>query len=184
MFDCAFRFIGRAKLFFQQSSICVAGAAAVEFALTAPILVVLALGVADYGALMTNLASLQGATRALAEYARGSAACAGGGLSNSNCVTGMNYLVSTLQSNDTSLSSASFSYPTADLSAAGANYCTCVDGNVVSCSSGTCNVSGDTRRVEYIQVTATQSISPVLAPLPFGFPSSVSGQTTIPIQIQ
>jgi Flp pilus assembly protein TadG len=159
-----------------------AGSAAVEFATTAPVLIVLALGVADYGALMTNWASLQGATRALAEYARGSAACAAGGLANSNCVTGMNHLVSTLQTNDTSISSASFSYPTADLSAAGANYCTCIDGNVVSCSSGKCNVSGDTRVLQYIQITATQSVSPLLAPLPFGFPSSLSGQTTTRIQ--
>src|SRR5262245_16184159 len=109
------------------------GSAAVEFAMTAPILLVLALGVADYGALMTNSASLQGATRALAEYARGSAACTGTppGLSNSSCVTGLNHLVSTLQSNNTYLSSATFSYPTTNLSTAGANYCTCIDGNVV-----------------------------------------------------
>src|ERR1700730_15098412 len=121
--------LGKLRVLCHQRSAGNAGSAAVEFAMTAPVLVLLALGVGDYGALMTNSASLQGATRALAEYARGSAACTSGGLSNSNCVTGLNHLVTTLQSNDTSLSSASFSYPTANLSAAGANYCTCVDGN-------------------------------------------------------
>jgi Flp pilus assembly protein TadG len=44
------------------------GAVAVEFAMTAPLLIVLVLGVADYGMLMRTWASLFGATRAGAEY--------------------------------------------------------------------------------------------------------------------
>src|SRR5438067_5566299 len=48
------------------------GSAAVELATTAPVLVLVALGAADYGALMGNGASLEGATRAVAEYARNS----------------------------------------------------------------------------------------------------------------
>src|SRR3954454_19228143 len=44
------------------------GAVAVEFAMTAPLLIVLVLGVADYGTLMNTSASLLGATRAGAEY--------------------------------------------------------------------------------------------------------------------
>jgi Flp pilus assembly protein TadG len=157
-----------------------AGSAAVEFATTAPVLIVLALGVADYGALMTNWASLQGATRAAAEYARNSPACVAGGLSNSDCITGLTDFYAVMKSNNTSLSSASFT-PSAALTTA-ANYCTCTDGSGVSCSSGTCNVGGDTRVLQYIQITATQSVSPLLAPLPFGFPSSLSGQTTTRIQ--
>src|SRR4051812_804167 len=109
-----------------------AGSAAVEFATTAPVLIVLALGVADYGALMMNWASLQGATRAAAEYARNSPACIAGGLASSDCVTGLNHLVATLQSKDTSLSSASFAVPNCPalpaICTTSANYCTCTDG--------------------------------------------------------
>jgi hypothetical protein len=141
---------------------------------------------------MSNTASLEGATRSLAEYARNSSACAVGGLSNSSCITGLNSFVSTLKSNDTSLSTASFSYPTTTLSAAGGNYCTCVDGTVVNCSTGTCSVGTppDTRVLQYIQISATQSFSPLFSltnfgympQTTFGFPSSLSGQTTTRIQ--
>src|SRR4051812_16188164 len=107
------------------------GAAAVEFAITAPFMVVLALGIADYGMLMNASASLEGATRALAEYARNSPECAASGLSSGNCTNGINGLVSTIQSNNSSLSSATFSVPslgTVPLSgtlSTSANYCTC-----------------------------------------------------------
>jgi Flp pilus assembly protein TadG len=47
-----------------------AGSAAVEFAITAPLLVALALGAADYGDLANRQATLEAATRAGAEYAR------------------------------------------------------------------------------------------------------------------
>jgi Flp pilus assembly protein TadG len=159
-----------------------AGSSLVEFGITAPLLVVLALGIADYGALMANTASLEGATRAVAEYARNSAACAGGGLGNSTCISELNSFVSTLKSNDTSLSSASFSYPATVLSPAGANYCTCIDGTVVNCSTGTCNVGNDTRVLQYIQVTGTQAFTPLVSYVTFGFPSSLSGQTTTRIE--
>jgi TadE-like protein len=166
------------------------GSALVEFAITAPLLIVLALGIANYGMLIINTASLAGATRALAEYARNSSACGVGGLANSSCLTGIGDFITNLKSNDTLLSTASFSYPTGDLSAAGGNYCTCVDGTVIDCSAGTCNVSGDTRIVQYIQISATQDFSPLFAvinfgyfpPTNFGFPSSLSAQTTIRIQ--
>ncbi len=166
------------------------GSALVEFAIIAPLLIVLALGIGDYGMLIINMASLAEATRALAEYARNSSACGVGGLANSSCVTGIGDFVTNIKSNDTSLSTASFSYPTGDLSAAGGNYCTCVDGSVIDCSAGTCNVSGDMRIVQYIQISATQDFSPLfavvnfgyLSPATFGFPSSLSAQTTIRIQ--
>src|ERR1700737_1726217 len=46
------------------------GAAAVELAITAPVLVVLVLGIADYGLLTERASSLEGAARAGAEGAR------------------------------------------------------------------------------------------------------------------
>jgi Flp pilus assembly protein TadG len=47
-----------------------AGSAAVEFAITAPLLMLLALGAADYGAVTAQSSSLAAYTRAGAEYAR------------------------------------------------------------------------------------------------------------------
>ena len=164
----------------RLSGAATAGTAAVEFAITAPLLVMLALGAADYGAIMNNGSSLEGATRAVAEYARDSPYCVGAGLSDSNCVAGINSLVSTLKTNDTSLSSATFT-PSATLSTA-ANYCTCTDGTVVSCSNGTCNVNGDTRVLQYIRITATQNVTPLVSYSKFTFPSSLNAQTTTRIQ--
>jgi Flp pilus assembly protein TadG len=155
------------------------GAAAVELAIMAPFMVVLVLGIADYGMLMNASASLEGATRAVAEYARNSPYCVGGGLSDSNCVGGINSLVSTLQSNNSSLSSATFT-PSTTISTA-ANYCTCTDGTVVSCS-GTCNVGGDTRVLQYIQITGTQSISPLVSYGTYTSAKSLTAQTTTRIQ--
>jgi Flp pilus assembly protein TadG len=176
------------------------GAAAVEFAITAPLLVVLALGAADYGAYMTNAASLEGATRAVTEYARNSPECAAGGLSNSNCVTGINSFVSTLQSSATSLSSATFKLPDypssgttsnvplpAPLAATpSANYCTCTDATptVVNCSTGTCSVGTppDTRVIGYIRVQAALTVNPLVSYGTYTSGKSVNAQTTTRIQ--
>jgi Flp pilus assembly protein TadG len=158
------------------------GAAAVELAITAPFMIVLALGIADYGYLMNASASLEGATRAVAEYARDSPQCAAGGLSSSSCITGINNLVSTLQTNNNPLSSATFA-PSAALSTA-ANYCTCTDGTVVSCSTGTCSVGTppDTRVLQYIRVTATQNINPLVSYGTYTSAKSLNAQTTTRIQ--
>jgi hypothetical protein len=50
------------------------GSAAVEFAITAPFLVLLALGIADYGAMMAQSSTLAAHARAGAEYAASQAA--------------------------------------------------------------------------------------------------------------
>jgi len=46
------------------------GTITIEFAFAAPILIMLALGAADFGSMMNTSAALRGATRAGAEYAR------------------------------------------------------------------------------------------------------------------
>src|SRR5438309_10308460 len=97
------------------------GAAAVELSFMLPVLLLLALGVSDYGVLTGSAASLESATRSVAEYARNSPACAAGGLANSGCISGINSLVTTLKSNNTTISSATFT-PSAAL-ATPANYC-------------------------------------------------------------
>lgn len=176
------------------------GAAAVEFAITAPIFVVLALGAADYGALMTDAASLEGATRAVAEYARNSPECAAGGLTNPDCITGINNFVSTLNSSGTSLSSATFKLPDypssgttstvplpAPLAATpSANYCTCTDATptVVNCSIGTCSVGSppDTRVIGYIRTQATMTVNPLVSYGTYTSGKTVNAQTTTRIQ--
>jgi hypothetical protein len=142
-------------------------------------MVVVVLGIADYGLLMNSSASLEGATRAVAEFARNSPYCVGGGLTDSNCVSGINGLVSTLKTNNSSLSSATFT-PSTTISTA-ANYCTCTNGTVVSCS-GTCNVGGDTRVLQYIRITAMQSINPVISYGTYTSAKSLTAQTTTRIQ--
>jgi Flp pilus assembly protein TadG len=172
------------RLFRRREGRGASGAAAVEFAITAPLLVLLALGAVDYGTVMGEGASLQGATRAVAEYVRNSSTCAAGGLSNSACyTTGTNSFISTLKSNDTALSSASFTFPNVIAGAAG-NYCTCTDGTAVNCSTGTCSVGNppDTRVLQYIRVNATLSVSPLVSYFSLGFPSTVKAQTTMRIQ--
>jgi len=156
------------------------GSAAVEFAIIAPFMVVLVLGIADYGLLVNDSASLEGATRAVAEYARNSPYCVGAGLTDSNCISGINNLVSTLKSSNTAISSATFT-PSATISTP-ANYCTCVDGSVVSCSTGTCNVGGDTRIIQYIKISATQSINPVVSYGTYTSAKSLNAQTSTRIQ--
>ena len=166
------------------------GSAAVEFAITAPVLVLLVLGAADYGAVMGNGASLEGATRAVAEYARNSPECntatGGGWLANSSCTSGINNLVSTLQSNDTSLASATFTLPGLGSTPVSAystpgNYCTCTDGSAVSCSASSCKIS-DPRVLQYIQITATLTVSPLVSYVKFTFPAALNAQTTTRIQ--
>jgi Flp pilus assembly protein TadG len=158
------------------------GAAAVEFAITAPVMVALALGIGDYGALMNTTASLEGATRAVAEYARNSPYCVGGGLTDANCVSGINGLVTTLKANNGILASATFT-PSATIATPG-NYCTCTDGAVVSCSIliGVCNVGGDMRVLQYIRVAATQSMSPIVSYGTFTSAKTLNAQTTTRIQ--
>jgi hypothetical protein len=174
------------------------GSAAVELAITAPVLVLLALGAADYGAVTGNGASLEGATRAVAEYARNSPECntatGGGWLSNNSCITGINSLVSTLQSKDTAvapgtstLSSATFTLPglgnipVGGTSPTPGNYCTCTDGSAVSCSVASCKLA-DPRVIQYIQITATLPVSPLVSYAKFTFPASLNALTTTRIQ--
>lgn len=174
------------------------GAALVEFAITAPLLVLLALGAADYGTITNNGTSLAGATRAVAEFARNTAECAGGGLANSDCITEINSFVSTLQSNDTSLSSASFELPNYPISGTtstvplpapsastpSANYCTCTDGTVVTCptSGNPCSAKADPRLLQYIKITAALTVTPLISFAKFTFPSLLNAQTTTRIQ--
>jgi hypothetical protein len=153
------------------------GAAAVEFAITAPILVVLVLGVADYGVLMGDAASLESAARAGAEVAKANPSVTPATLTSLGLFPGA-------------------VTPTVT------NICTCVDNTwpsgqgcppepVANPCAGKTNpfIAGnltDERVFEYIQVSVTQSFSPLFAvvnfpgltPTTFGFPPSLAGQAS------
>src|SRR6266446_2306070 len=155
------------------------GAAAVELSFMMPVLVLLGLGAADYGVLMGSAASLKAATRSVAEYARNYPACVAGGLADSNCIAGINSLVTTLKSNNTAISSATFTPSSVQANAA--NYCTCSDGSSVSCSSTSCALA-DPRVLQYIQIVANQTYTPLVSYAGFFSSFPATGQTAIRIQ--
>jgi hypothetical protein len=160
----------------------VEGAAAVELAITVSLLALLVLGVADYGALMGSSASLEGATRAGAEYAK----------VDSTDTTGIEtQLCGHL---GLTLSSGSCSPVTPSAS----RICTCVDGTwpggppPPACPPPLTGVNPcaavhnpyltgnpiDTRVLKYVQVGATQTYSLLLPYASFAPVSSLTAQTT------
>jgi len=146
------------------------GAAAVEFAITAPMLVVLVLGIADYGLLMASSASLEGSTRAGAEVAK----------ANPNVtpaqLTGLNLFPGAIVPTVTSV-------------------CTCADntwpggacppGPLATPCAGITNpftASTDPRVFEYVNVAATQSVNPIVSYGTFTAAQPLNVHTTIRTQ--
>jgi Flp pilus assembly protein TadG len=139
-----------------------AGAAAVELAITAPILVALMLGVADYGQLVNSAASVVGATRAGAEVAK----------ANPNVTAAQLTALNLFPSGVTPTVSPPF--------------CTCVDNTSVSCpgpgAANPCGANADTRVLKYLTVSATRPFSPLVAWSSFTFPSSLNASTAVRLE--
>lgn len=141
------------------------GAALVEFAITLPLLIVLVLGVADYGILMNNAASLAGATRAGAEVAE------------------VNPSVTAAQLTALGI------FPSAATPSVSAPFCTCFDNTTVSCPAPgggganpcTANTT-DTRVLRYVTVSATQTFSPLFSWTSFTFPRSLNATAVVRTQ--
>jgi Flp pilus assembly protein TadG len=145
------------------------GAAAVELAITAPLLVVLVLGVADYGFLMGSSASLEGATRAGAEVAK-------------------------VQPSVTAAQLTTLNLFPSGATPAVTSVCTCVDNSAVAtCPPGPlttpCSVKTnpftaavDPRVFEYVQVGATQTVNPIVSYGSYTSGRSLNKQTTIRTQ--
>ena len=148
-----------------------AGSAAVEFAFVALPVILIVLGAFDYFAASYETTSLEGAARAIAEYAKNAPACAGG-LGNSNCTTGISTLFSGMKQNNNTLTGAS------QTSAA---YYTCPN-NTSTTSSGPCNVSGDTRVLQYIQVTVTEPWSKFFSWDPWSSTNPLTARMSMRIQ--
>ena len=158
------------------------GTMAVEFAIAAPVLITLFLGAADYGILMNTAASLRGAARAGTEYAK----------ANWNNPAVTNVTTSTEQqvcsflalTFDTGTSTCSPVTPSVSTS------CTCSDDASVTCptpgsGSTPCPVTGgqtDTRVLQFVSVTASQSFSSIFSWTSFAFPPTVSATSVVRAQ--
>ena len=156
-----------------------AGSALVEFAIALPLFVLLVLGITDYGALMNTTASLLGATRAGAEFAKA------------------NWFTDASANTDTETQVCKFSgltytsgscSPITTLSAAAT--CTCADGTSVTCPTATgsnpCSAKSDTRVLVYVTVGASQTYQPWLTPVALSpslvVPNSASAQSVVRLQ--
>jgi Flp pilus assembly protein TadG len=150
-----------------------AGSVAVEFAFTAPLLVLLGIGVADYGGLVASSAALEGSARAGAEVVLANPGVTAAGLTNLG-------LFQTLFPSQPT--------PTVSLSPS----CKCIDNtNVPTCppAVNTTPCAGiinpytsqtDQRVLQYVSVTVTQSsFAPLASYATFVFPSSLSASTLV-----
>jgi len=152
------------------------GAAAVEFAIVAPILIVLALGVADYGLLVNNSATLLGATRAGAEYAKANW--------NNPAVTNAATVTTQVACGfaGLTLSAGSCSPITPSVSTT----CSCADGSSVACptasGSNPCAAKSDPRVLVYVSLTATQTFTPLFAVTGFAYPNPLTATTVVRTQ--
>ena len=143
------------------------GTALVEFALAAPILVTLVLGIADFGVLAAKNAALEGATRVGAEYARNnSTTCKD--VTSASCISGIK----------TAMQSAGNFSPAITFPSDPSASCECDDGSSITCGT-TCAVGKTPNRV-LITVTASQTYTPIL-PWP-GIPTSLTASTELRIQ--
>ena len=147
------------------------GTAIVEFALAAPILVTLVLGIADLGLLAARTAALEAATRAGAEYARNDSTCKSD-VYNSSCITAIKNAMQNSGSFSPALTfpSGSSPFPAS---------CECADGTSITCGT-TCVGAGKTPNRVLVTVTASQSYTPIL---PWsGIPTSLTASTEMRVQ--
>jgi Flp pilus assembly protein TadG len=152
------------------------GSITIEFAFAAPILTVLVLGAADFGVLMNTAASLRGATRAGAEYAKAN----WNNPSVTNVSTGTEQKVCGFLG--LTLSSGSCSPVTPQVSTS----CTCDDNTAVTpcppTGTNPCASQTNPGVLEYVKVTAQQTFNPILSWTDFVFPTQVQASTTVRTQ--
>jgi Flp pilus assembly protein TadG len=154
------------------------GTLTVEFAFAAPILVVAVLGAADVGALMNTAASLRGATRAGAEYAKAN----WNNPSVTNVATGTQQKVCGFLGLTLATSTCSPVTVTPVVSTS----CTCDDNTSVSpcppTGANPCAAQTNPSVLQYVTVTAQQTFNPILSWTSFVFPSPVQASTTVRTQ--
>src|SRR5262245_28002780 len=152
------------------------GTLTLEFAFAAPILTVAILGAADIGVLMNTAASLRGATRAGAEYAKAN----WNNPSVTNVTTGTQQKVCGFLG--LTLSSGTCSPVTPGVTTS----CTCDDNTSVSpcppTGANPCAAQTNAAVLEYVTVTAQQNFTPILSWASFVFPAQAQASTTMRTQ--
>jgi Flp pilus assembly protein TadG len=144
------------------------GTALTEFALAAPIVIALVLGIADLGLLAAKTSALEGATRVGAEYARNNSTCKTD-VQSTSCISGIK----------TTMQSAGNFSPALTFPSDPTPSCECDDGTSITCGT-TCVGAGKTPNRVLVTVTASQAYTPILSwPI---IPTSVTASTEIRIQ--
>ena len=152
------------------------GTLTLEFAFAAPILTVAVLGAADIGVLMNTAASLRGATRAGAEYAKAN----WNNPSVTDPATTTERQVCGFLGLTLSGSSCSPVTPSVQTS------CTCDDNSSVTpcppTGTNPCAANTNPGVLIYVTVQASQSFSPILSWASFAFPSLLTETTRVRTQ--
>jgi Flp pilus assembly protein TadG len=136
------------------------GSVAAEFALVAPIIVLLAAAIADFGMLATKSAGLAATTRIGAEFARAHPDDSQG-------------ICSTMQG------AMSFA-PALTFPASFPRSCECDDETPIACSESCAAVGRPGPNRAFVQITASQPFTP-LVPWP-GLPATLSATTEVRLQ--
>jgi len=147
----------------------IAGTTAVEFALTAPILIGVVAGIADFGMLAARTAAVAGATRVGAEYARNNSVCKAD-IQATNCISGIKNAMQNTGNYSPALTFPSDPSPS----------CECGDGNPITCGTTCTGASRPGPNRVLVTVTASQAFTPLIS-WP-GIPTSVTKSTEIRIQ--
>ena len=153
------------------------GAVAVEFAILAPILAILAVGIGDFGALMNGSEALAAATRIGAQYARDNPTCQAGiqVLNTPPVSTACRDGIRGAMQNSMSFNPA-LTFP--------ANFtltCECDDGTAIACGNNSCATLGrPAPNRMFITVSASQAFTPLIT-WP-GMPAVLNGGTELRLQ--
>ena len=136
------------------------GSVAAEFALVAPIIVLIAVGIADFGILATKSVALAGTTRIGAEYARLHPADTMGIQNSMQGCTGF--------------------VPALTFPASFPQSCECDDGASIACAESCATVGRPGPNRVFISISASQAFTP-LVPWP-GIPATLSAVTEVRLQ--
>ena len=172
-----------------QGFLDTAGAVAAELAMATPFLVLLILGIIDFGAYMNSSQQVAAATRIGAEFARDSTTCQNSttGIDtvklviNADCLSGATNSIEAAMTNSMNFGAA-LTFPnmtTCSTSPSPCLTCKCDDGSAIDCGNTVCPAATAPKRV-FVTVSASLAITPILSWA--GFPTAVPGLTEIRLQ--
>jgi hypothetical protein len=148
-----------ARRYARASFVC-AGSVAAEFALVAPLVILIAVGVSDFGMLAARSAALVATTRIGAEFAR----------------------VHPLDTSgiQISMQSAMTFAPALSFPASFSRSCECDDGTLIACSESCATHGRASPNRVFIRISASQAFTPVV-PWP-GIPTTLTATTELRLQ--